>query len=48
VHGGEIRPGRRMSLTLSGDHRILNGVDGARLLGAIRGRLEEPLRLALG
>jgi pyruvate dehydrogenase E2 component (dihydrolipoamide acetyltransferase) len=48
VRDGEIRPGRRMSLTLSGDHRILNGVDGARLLGAIRGRLEEPLRLALG
>jgi len=37
-----------MSLTLTGDHRVLNGVDGAELLVAIAGRLASPQRIALG
>ncbi len=48
VREGEIRVGTLMSLTLTGDHRILNGVDGAELLVAIASRLESPLRIALG
>jgi pyruvate dehydrogenase E2 component (dihydrolipoamide acetyltransferase) len=48
VRAGEIRAGQVMSLTLSGDHRILNGADGAGLLAGIRARLEAPLLLALG
>ena len=32
-------------LTLSADHRVVDGVVGARLLGAIRTRLEDPLSL---
>jgi pyruvate dehydrogenase E2 component (dihydrolipoamide acetyltransferase) len=48
VRAGQIRAGHVMSLTLSGDHRILNGADGAGLLSGIRARLEAPLLLALG
>lgn len=36
-----------LTLTLSGDHRILNGADGARFLADVRETLESPLRLAL-
>jgi pyruvate dehydrogenase E2 component (dihydrolipoamide acetyltransferase) len=32
-------------LTLSADHRVVDGVVGARLLGAIRSHLEDPLSL---
>jgi pyruvate dehydrogenase E2 component (dihydrolipoamide acetyltransferase) len=47
VRAGKIRAGLVMALTLSGDHRILNGADGAQLLAAVRARLETPLLLAL-
>ena len=36
-----------MTLTLSCDHRILYGADGARYLYAVKQILENPLRLAL-
>jgi pyruvate dehydrogenase E2 component (dihydrolipoyllysine-residue acetyltransferase) len=36
-----------MELTLTCDHRILYGADGAQFLGRIRERLENPLSLAL-
>lgn len=39
---GEIAPDGEMQVTLSCDHRILNGVDGARLLATIKSNLEEP------
>ncbi len=42
---GEIVDGRRMTLTLTCDHRILYGADAARFLAAIRDLLEQPLRL---
>jgi pyruvate dehydrogenase E2 component (dihydrolipoamide acetyltransferase) len=42
---GEIVDGRRMTLTLTCDHRILYGADAARFLAAIRELLEQPLRL---
>jgi pyruvate dehydrogenase E2 component (dihydrolipoamide acetyltransferase) len=42
---GEIVDGRRMTLTLTCDHRILYGADAARFLAAIRELLERPLRL---
>ena len=42
---GEIVDGHRMTLTLTCDHRILYGADAAQLLAAIRGLLEQPLRL---
>jgi pyruvate dehydrogenase E2 component (dihydrolipoamide acetyltransferase) len=37
--------GRRMMLTLSCDHRVMDGAMGARFLQDVRRRLEEPLRL---
>ena len=37
--------GRRMSLTLSCDHRVMDGAMGARFLQDLKRLLEEPLRL---
>lgn len=45
VDDGLIRAGRVMSVTLSADHRVMNGADGARLLSQVRAHLEHPLRL---
>jgi pyruvate dehydrogenase E2 component (dihydrolipoamide acetyltransferase) len=36
---------QEIALTLAGDHRVLDGVRGARFLGAIRDIIEHPLRL---
>ncbi len=47
VVDGRLAPGLRMTLTLTCDHRILNGADGARFLSRICALLESPLRLTL-
>jgi pyruvate dehydrogenase E2 component (dihydrolipoamide acetyltransferase) len=47
VRDGEITVRPIMELTLTCDHRILYGADGAQFLGRIRERLENPLSLAL-
>ncbi len=39
--------GRRMNLTLSCDHRVMDGAMGARFLQDLKRLLEEPLRLVL-
>lgn len=39
---GEITPAGVMELSLSCDHRILFGADGAKLLAEIRANLEDP------
>jgi pyruvate dehydrogenase E2 component (dihydrolipoamide acetyltransferase) len=44
---GEIAERTLLTLSLSGDHRILTGADGARFLADVRRRLEAPLSLAL-
>jgi len=44
---GEIVVRQLMGVTLSCDHRILYGADGAEFLARIRALLEEPLSLAL-
>jgi pyruvate dehydrogenase E2 component (dihydrolipoamide acetyltransferase) len=36
-----------MSITLSGDHRVIDGAVGAQYLQELRGLLEHPLRLVL-
>ncbi len=46
VHEGEIEARMLMELTLSCDHRILYGADGAKLLARIKALLEAPLSLA--
>jgi pyruvate dehydrogenase E2 component (dihydrolipoyllysine-residue acetyltransferase) len=47
VRGGELVAAQLMKLTLSCDHRILYGAEGAELLARVRGLLEEPVSLAL-
>jgi pyruvate dehydrogenase E2 component (dihydrolipoamide acetyltransferase) len=47
VKDGEIVPGKVMEITLSCDHRILYGAEGAEFLAAVRALLEEPVGLAL-
>jgi pyruvate dehydrogenase E2 component (dihydrolipoamide acetyltransferase) len=46
VKGDKIVVGQRMSLTLSCDHRVVDGAVGARLLQAIVAILERPITLA--
>jgi len=43
----EIVPGQRMRLTLSGDHRVVDGAVGAEYLAKVKQLLEEPLRLLI-
>ena len=45
--GGELAIASTMKLTLSVDHRVIDGALGARFLGAIVSNLERPLRLLL-
>jgi pyruvate dehydrogenase E2 component (dihydrolipoamide acetyltransferase) len=45
VADGEIRAGRRMKMTISCDHRVMDGAMGARFLQDVKRLLEEPLRL---
>jgi pyruvate dehydrogenase E2 component (dihydrolipoamide acetyltransferase) len=45
VEGGEVRVGRRVKLTLSCDHRVMDGAMGARFLQDVKRLLQEPLRL---
>jgi len=44
---GEIKPGIRMKATLSVDHRVSDGAEGARFLQALEPYLQEPLHLLL-
>lgn len=43
---GEITPAGLMELSLSADHRILFGADGAKFLAEIRSNLEDPESLS--
>jgi pyruvate dehydrogenase E2 component (dihydrolipoyllysine-residue acetyltransferase) len=45
VEGDAVTVGRRMSVTLSCDHRVMDGAMGARFLQTVKQLLEEPLRL---
>jgi pyruvate dehydrogenase E2 component (dihydrolipoamide acetyltransferase) len=47
VVNGEIKIGTRMKATLSVDHRISDGAEGARFLHALVKFIEEPLRLLI-
>ncbi len=47
VKDGQIVPGMRMKATLSVDHRVSDGAEGARFLQAMAKSLEEPLRLMI-
>ncbi len=47
VRDGEIVPGKRMKVTLSCDHRVVDGAMGAQFLRTLRYYLEEPLNLLM-
>lgn len=47
VKDGEIKPGLRMKITISVDHRVSDGAEAARYLQALEPYLQEPLRLML-
>ncbi|PCJ65879.1 MAG: pyruvate dehydrogenase complex dihydrolipoamide acetyltransferase [Bacteroidetes bacterium] len=45
VENGEMRAGHVMKVTLSCDHRVVDGVTGAKFLQTFQELLEEPVRL---
>ena len=47
VVNGEIKVANMMKVTLSSDHRVVDGAVGAKLLQTLKQLLEEPLRLIL-
>ncbi len=47
VVGDAIVIGQRMNLTLSGDHRVVDGATGAQYLAALKNLLEKPALLLL-
>lgn len=47
VKNGAVVPGNVMKLTLSCDHRVVDGATGAAFLQTLKGLLEEPLRMLI-
>ncbi|MFB6099131.1 MAG: dihydrolipoamide acetyltransferase family protein, partial [Salinibacter sp.] len=47
VEDGEVVPGKRMKVTLSCDHRVVDGAKGAAFLNTVKSYLEEPMNLLL-
>ncbi|MGB3619179.1 MAG: 2-oxo acid dehydrogenase subunit E2, partial [Catalinimonas sp.] len=45
VENGEMRPGRVMKVTLSCDHRVVDGAVGSAFLQTFKNLLEDPVRL---
>jgi pyruvate dehydrogenase E2 component (dihydrolipoamide acetyltransferase) len=45
VKNGQIVPGNVMNVTLSCDHRVVDGASGAAFLQTLKAYLEEPLRM---
>ena len=45
VKDGELAVGKRMKVTLSCDHRVVDGVGGAKFLQTFKSVLEDPIRM---
>ncbi|HEY7565452.1 MAG TPA: dihydrolipoamide acetyltransferase family protein, partial [Acidimicrobiia bacterium] len=45
VEGGQLVPRKRMRITMSCDHRVIDGATGARFLRTLKQMLENPLAL---
>ncbi|HEX7601760.1 MAG TPA: dihydrolipoamide acetyltransferase family protein, partial [Polyangiaceae bacterium] len=48
IKDGQIVAGKRMSVTLSCDHRVIDGAVGAAFLAELRSLLERPVRILTG
>ena len=47
VENGAVVPGKRMKVTLSSDHRVVDGAVAAQFLNTLRGYLEQPATMLL-
>jgi pyruvate dehydrogenase E2 component (dihydrolipoamide acetyltransferase) len=47
VKNGEIKVGNVMKLTMSCDHRAVDGATGSAFLQTLKSLLEEPLRMMI-
>lgn len=47
VKNGQVVPGKTMNLTLSADHRVIDGALGAEFIRTLKGILENPVSLVL-
>ena len=47
VKNGEMKPGNVMKVTLSCDHRAVDGAVGAAFLKTLKGLLEDPVRILI-
>ena len=47
VKNGEMKPGSVMKVTLSCDHRAVDGAVGAAFLKTLKGLLEDPVRILI-
>lgn len=47
VENGQMRPGNTMKVTLSCDHRAVDGAVGAAFLKTLKGLLEDPVRILI-
>jgi len=48
VKDGQVKPGKKLSMTLSCDHRVIDGAVGAAFLAELRDLLERPMRILTG
>jgi pyruvate dehydrogenase E2 component (dihydrolipoamide acetyltransferase) len=48
IRDGSVVPGQRLAMTLSCDHRVVDGAIGAAFLAELRRLLEHPLRVLTG
>ncbi|MFO0664340.1 MAG: dihydrolipoamide acetyltransferase family protein [Polyangiaceae bacterium] len=48
VKDGAVVPGMKLSMTLSCDHRVIDGAVGAAFLAELRALIERPLRILTG
>jgi pyruvate dehydrogenase E2 component (dihydrolipoamide acetyltransferase) len=47
IKDGQVVPGKRMTVTMSCDHRVIDGALGAKWLGEFVDLIEKPESLAL-
>lgn len=45
VKNGQVVPGNIMKMTMSCDHRVVDGASGAQFLQTLKGYLEDPVRM---